>query len=260
MKRRKQLRPLVLLSPCRDRRGVEFEDESISLSNRYPNAVVAAGGVPLVLPRSTDRHLIADLVRRSDGILMTGGDDIQPALYAKKISRKLKGKLGPTDPLRDLVELLLIDEVFAQRKPLLAICRGCQMLNVALGGTLCLDIPTQKRGALAHDQSNRKDRIVHQVALTNGSLLAKLAGTKTIGVNSSHHQAVERIAPPLRATACGADGIIEALELRENKRNMLPYLLGVQFHPERLFERHALFLNLFQDFIGACQSNRGKKL
>src|SRR5258706_1458910 len=206
MKRREKIRPLILLSPSRDGRGVEFEDESISLSNRYPNAIAAAGGVPLILPRAADGNLIADLVGRSDGILLTGGDDVQPELYAGTIPPRWQGRWGPTDPLRDLVELMLLDEIFRQRKPLLAICRGCQILNVALGGTLWIDIATEKPAALKHDQSDRKDRIVHEVALTNGSLLAKLAGTKTIGVNSSHHQAVARVAAPLRATGASADG------------------------------------------------------
>src|SRR5947208_6721523 len=133
--------------------------------------------------------------------MMTGGEYLQPTLYANHLTPRLRRTLGPADPGRDLMELLLIGEVFRQHRPLLAICRGQQVLNVALGGTLIVDIATQVPGALNHLRLDRKDKIVHKVALTPGSILNKISGKQTLGVNSSHHQAVGRLARPLRATA-----------------------------------------------------------
>jgi putative glutamine amidotransferase len=186
--------------------------------------------------------------------MLTGGDDIQPRLYTPRLSPRLKKTVSPADPARDLSELVLIQEVFRQRKPLLAICRGHQILNVALGGTLIVDIPKQRPEALNHKRMDRKDKIVHDVRLEPDSLLAQIFGRPVLGVNSTHHQAVAQVARPFRVTAVSADGIIEALELRRADRSMLPYLLSVQFHPERLVNGYPEFLELFRSFAEACAS------
>ena len=141
--------PLILISPSIESEGVEFRDRSISLSEAYPRAVAHAGGIPLALPVGTSRELMAECVRRADGILLTGGDDIEPGLYGNGLPAKLRRTVEttPDGGERDLRELILVDEVFRQRKPLMAICRGHQLLNVALGGTLVVDISTQRPGA-----------------------------------------------------------------------------------------------------------------
>ena len=149
-------------------------------------------------------------------------------------------------------------EIFRQRKPLLAICRGHQILNVALGGTLIVDIPTQVPKALNHSRTDKKDKIVHEVDVAGGSILAEVAADKSLGVNSSHHQAVAKIAKPLRITAVSIDGIVEGLELEAADRHLLPYLLAVQFHPERLCAQHVEHLKLFRSFIVACHRHRRK--
>jgi putative glutamine amidotransferase len=249
--------PLVLILPSTQRKGVEFSDASISLSNRYPQAILAAGGFPLIAPSTASKDLIAEYVRRSDGVMLTGGDDVQPELYSEKLPGQLARKLGPIEPERDVLELHVIDEVFRQRKSLLAICRGCQILNVALGGDLIVDIPTQVAGALNHRRMDSKGEKVHEVALTPQSLLATVTGERTLGVNSTHHQAVGRVAKALRATAKSPDGIIEALELKTS--GLLPYLLAVQFHPERLVDRHKEFLQIFRSFVWSCATASGKK-
>jgi len=249
--------PLILISPSTQRKGVEFSDTSISLSNRYTQAVVAAGGIPLIAPCTDSKELITELVRRSDGVLLTGGDDVQPEIYAPDLPQDLAKKVGDVEPERDVLELQLIDEVFRQKKPLLAICRGCQILNVALGGDLIVDIPTQISGALNHRRMDAKGDKVHEVALTPDSLLAKVTGEQNLGVNSTHHQAVGRVAKPLRATARSSDGIIEALELKTP--GLLPYLLAVQFHPERLVDRYKEFLQIFRSFVWSCATASGKK-
>src|SRR5438105_4394609 len=125
--------PLILISPSSQNRGAEFSDASLSLSNRYPEAILAGGGLPWVMPCVPLPELAAESVRRCDGVLLTGGNDVQPKLYGPELSAQLKKTIGPADPERDSLELLLINEVFRQRKPLLAICRGQQILNVALG-------------------------------------------------------------------------------------------------------------------------------
>jgi putative glutamine amidotransferase len=245
--------PLILISASTESKGVEFADTSLSLSLNYPLAIKAGGGAPWVVPCLLDREFVVESVRRCDGVLLTGGDDIEPRLYAGPLPAPLLRTVHPADPTRDLFELMLIDEVFRQRKPLLAICRGHQMLNVALGGTLLVDIESQQRGVMNHARMDKKNQIVHEVQADSGSLLAKACGRTRFGVNSSHHQSVEKVAKPLRATAVSGDGIIEGLELGPADRHLLPYLLAVQFHPERLFGRHEEHLGLFRSFAGACK-------
>ncbi|HXI72922.1 MAG TPA: gamma-glutamyl-gamma-aminobutyrate hydrolase family protein [Verrucomicrobiae bacterium] len=246
--------PLILVSPSIEKRGVEFNDLSVSLSFKYEHSILQAGGIPFILPTTNDRVLLADIVRRMDGVVLTGGDDINPALYAKKLPRTVRATIEqtPDGGGRDLRELMLIDEIFRQRKPLLAICRGHQMLNIALGGALIADIRRQVPGALNHQRLDRAGKIVHEAALTAGSLLAKITGKQVMGVNSSHHQAVMQPAEPLVATACSRDGIVEAMELKPEAARRMPYLLAVQFHPERLTEQHADHRAIFRSFTQAC--------
>ncbi|HVY69553.1 MAG TPA: gamma-glutamyl-gamma-aminobutyrate hydrolase family protein [Verrucomicrobiae bacterium] len=244
--------PLILISPSVEQKGVEFEDTSLSLSNRYPESVVAGGGLPWVMPCLPDKQLIAECVSRCDGVMLTGGDDLQPGLYAPDMPEHLRKTIGQTSPERDLLETLILDEVFRQHKPLLAICRGHQLLNVTLGGKLIVDIPTERPGALGHSRLDMKDKVVHDTTLAPDSRLAAVLGKTTLGVNSSHHQAVATIAPPLRVTATSPDGIIEAAELKPSESGLLPYLVSVQFHPERMIRNFPEYLPLFRDFVQAC--------
>jgi len=251
-------RPVILITPSTASKGAEFSDASISLSNRYADAVIAAGGLPLIFPATTSRWVITEAVQRCDGVLLTGADDIAPKLYAKDLPEELARKVGPLEPDRDQWETDLIADVFEQQKPLFGICRGHQMLNVALGGTLVVDIPTQMTGALNHRRMDRKMEPVHDVKIAPDSLLAKVTGRQTLGVNSTHHQAIGTVAPALRVVAESSDGVIEAVELKEPQR--LPFLLSVQFHPERLIDSNALFLQLFSSFVAACERRRQTNL
>lgn len=250
--------PLILISASTQKAGAEFGDCSVSLSNRYSLAIAAAGGVPWIVPNIPSPELAAEAVRRSDGVMLTGGDDLQPALYADRLAPKLRQTVGPPEPERDLFELQVIEEVFRRRKPLLAICRGLQILNVALGGTLLVDIPSQVPGALDHRRLDRKDQMVHDVALTPGSLLARITGRTKLGVNSSHHQGAGRIAAALKVVARSADGVVEGLELRPGALEQMPFLLAVQFHPERLSARHREHRVLFESFVAACAAMAAK--
>jgi putative glutamine amidotransferase len=251
-------RPVILITPSTEHKGAEFADSSISLSNRYTDAVIAAGGLPQIFPATTSLSVVAEAVQRCDGVLMSGGDDIDPKLYAPDIPAELKKKAGPFEPERDDWEKKLIAEIFAQHKPLFGICRGHQMLNVVLGGTLVVDIPTQLPNTLNHRQMDRKMEQVHEVKVVPGTLLASLAKQESFGVNSTHHQAVDRIAPQLRAVATSPDGVVEAMELKDPGAG--PFLLTVQFHPERLIDRSPVFLQLFSGFVEACARWREKKI
>jgi len=241
------------MSGSTDDKGAEFVDYSLSLSMNYPLAIRAGGGLPWLLPCQPDRGLVAAGVARCDGVVLTGGEDVDPKLYTRKLPARVARKVHRAHPERDSFELMLIEEVLRQRKPLLCICRGHQILNVALGGTLFADILLQLPRALNHCRTDRKDQVVHTVKCEAGSMIATVAGGAPLWVNSSHHQAVAQLAKPLRATAVSQDGIIEGMELGPGAKGLLPFLLAVQFHPERLFMRHAEHLELFRKFVRACR-------
>ena len=249
-----EIKPLILVSPSIEQRGVEFHDLSASLSVKYDLAVLQAGGIPVTVPATTDRRVLAECVRRVEGVLLTGGDDINFQLYDHKLPAKIKKTVAPTPDggARDLRELILIEETFRQRKPLLAICRGHQLLNIAFGGKLVADIRQQVPGALNHQRLDSACELVHGATLTPGSFLAKIVGRCSLRVNSSHHQAVRVVADPFIATAVSADGIVEAMELKPEMAPGLPFMLSVQFHPERLTPRYAAHRAIFNAFVAAC--------
>jgi putative glutamine amidotransferase len=248
--------PIILISPSTDDKGSEFSDYSIGLSMNYPLAISAAGGMPWILPCQPDAGYVREAVRQASGILLTGGDDVDPKLYADRLPAKIARTVQRAHAARDSFEMLLVREVFRQKKALLCICRGHQILNVTLGGSLFADIPLQIPMAIEHNRTDLKDRVVHEVECVPGSLMARIAGGGRLGVNSSHHQAVARMAHGLRATAISSDGVVEGMELAAVAKGSLPYLLAVQFHPERLFVRHAEHLELFRTFVRACRRKR----
>jgi gamma-glutamyl-gamma-aminobutyrate hydrolase PuuD len=255
--------PLILVTPSTERKGVEFCDTSSSVSYRYEHAILQAGGIPVVAPMTTDCAALAEVVRRVDGVLFTGGDDINPSLYANKVPPEVMKTvtMPPEGESRDLRELILIEEVFQQGKPALAICRGFQMLNVAFGRELILDIPSQMPRAVAHARKAKSgEELTHEVPLTAGSLLSRITGRKTLRVNSSHHQGVLEPAEPFAAVARTEDGIVEAMELKPDGANgspASPFFLAVQFHPERLV-RHPEHRAIFSGFVRACAGDSHK--
>jgi putative glutamine amidotransferase len=241
--------PTILIAPGTTTAGAEFDDYSISVSDRYLKAVIEAGGLPTVAACTPTENLIAEMVGRVEGVLLSGGADISPKLYLESITDELQRTCGKPDPIRDSFETMLIHETLRQRKPLLAICRGYQMVNIALGGTLIVDLPTQAPSEITHSRMDLTNDVVHPIQIHDGSLLGSILEAKEIGVNSSHHQAVGKLAPGLKVTAKAPDGVVEAIEFCERQSS---FFLGVQFHPERLTDCLPKFKNIFKSFIAAC--------
>lgn len=212
----------------------------------YVAAVIAAGGVPLILPPSLPPTTAAPLTKMLDGVLLSGGADLDPGRYGAAPHPKL----GVVEPDRDAFDLAIIGAARARGLPLLAICRGMQAVNVALGGTLWQDLPSERPGDVLHDGEWPRTQRVHPVALTPGSVVARALGTDRCAVNSVHHQGVRTLAPGLAATGHAPDGLIEAIEATDG-----PWLAGVQWHPETFHaDPSAPDLGIFRAFVRAAGS------
>ncbi len=196
----------------------------------YFDAVHAAGGLPVIIPPIVDESYVDEQLARIDGLVLVGGDDIHPAAYAQETHPSCK----LLRPRRNEFDLLLARRALEQgpRLPILGICCGCQLLNVSLGGDLIQDIPDLVAGAIAHQVPPGSDAlsVAHPVRVEPGSRLASIVGT-AVEANSSHHQSIGRLGSGLRTVAWAPDGVIEAVEGEEAADR---FLLGVQWHPERL--------------------------
>lgn len=242
--------PRILLTGCFEARGAEFGDASISLSNPYARAIAEAGGVPLVLPFAGRNELVHEYVELADGIVLTGGEDIFPELYAEKVDLRSAQRLRPGDLERDRLEIDLAKAAIEAGKPLLGICRGHQLLNVALGGTLVVDVETELPDAICHRDPALSCALTHELIVESGTLAAELLGGNPV-VNTSHHQAVLEPADGLRATARTSDGIVEIMESEESAA----FLLSVQFHPERFRKQNPAYLEIFRRFVAASRES-----
>lgn len=192
----------------------------------YVRALEAAGLAPVVVPPLADPDVAASIVAATAGLLLTGGEDVDPARYGAAPHPAL----GSVNMLRDATELALVEAARAAGCPVLAICRGIQLLNVALGGTLVQDLPSERPSEVAHDPGAGRAARTHEVRLVEGSRLARAAGSTRIVANSLHHQAVDRVAPGLVVTGAAPDGVIEGVETPDDGW----WVLGVQWHPEEL--------------------------
>ena len=243
-----------------------------SLKTTYIDAVRLAGGIPVLIPLLRDSLAMDALVRRLDGVILSGGEDIDPLYFGEE---HLPG-LGEVNAPRDTADVLLIRIALRQDKPLLGICRGEQVINVVLGGTLYQDIPSQiPSSKLKHRQSEPSTVATQTVSIEPGSRLAGILGVTEIGVNSHHHQAVKDLAPGLVVTARATDGIVEAYEslpgwiyVEAGDKGALKQgpssqdtaeqgsrILAVQFHPEAFTQAgDPTFLKIFQDLIARAQT------
>ncbi|MGH7627614.1 MAG: gamma-glutamyl-gamma-aminobutyrate hydrolase family protein [Gemmatimonadaceae bacterium] len=217
------------------------------MSQRYVLALAEAGGVPQLVPLLCDDPATLRLIyERLDGLLLPGGVDIDPSAYGAARS----SLCGRTDPDRDRTELMLTRWAMAERKPVLGICRGVQLINVAAGGTLYQDIAAEHTGAIKHDyfpngEQNPRNQLVHEVELTAGSRLEDILTVSGTRVNSMHHQGIRDLAPDLVAAARAPDGVIEALESPDDA-----FVFGVQWHPEDLTDTDRHMRRLFERLLG----------
>lgn len=209
----------------------------------YVNAVIRAGGVPVVIPVTDDKELLSAILERIDAVIMTGGEDIDPL---KWYGEQPIPQLGEVAPKRDAFDIALIRLAVAKGLPLLGICRGEQLLNVAFGGTLYQDLPSQyKAYSVNHRQKAPGQYGTHSVYIDKESLLYKVIGLDSVSVNTFHHQAVKDLAPGFKVTARSKDGVVEAIEKTGSTR-----VYGVQFHPE-IFTSNGIdtFIGIFRNLV-----------
>jgi putative glutamine amidotransferase len=198
----------------------------VRLNSTYVTSLESAGLVPVIVPPLRNDDAARAIVSRVDGVVLTGGEDVEPALYGQPRAEKC----GVPNEARDRTEIALIRAARELGKPVLAICRGPQVLNVALGGTLIQDIPSEVPGALEHNPQDERAARVHDVTIDEGSLIARAIGATSITVNSLHHQSIRAVAPGLRITARAPDGVVEGVESDSDDW----WVMAVQWHPEEM--------------------------
>ncbi len=225
------------------------------MSARYFEALTWAGAIPWMVPLLHDEDALRAMYDRLDGLFLAGGVDVDPATYGvEKIPA-----CGRTDPDRDRVEILLTRWALADGKPVLGVCRGLQVMNVAQGGTLYQDCETELPRSIKHDylptQGYERGFRAHPVRLAEASLMRELFGTAEASVNSMHHQGVRELGLGLRASAWAADGLVEAVEGEGDA-----WFVGVQWHPEALIENCYGTRMLLRAFVDACSTRREEAL
>ena len=231
-------RPIIGLMPLYDP-----EKDSYWMLPGYLQGVEEAGGIPVILPPRAEAEDLDSLLDLLDGVLLTGGQDVDPKLYGQAPAEEL----GPLCPERDRLELRLLRRALIMDLPILGICRGIQLVNVALDGTLWQDLPTERPSGVAHRFNDPDTPIAHRVRLVPGTPIAELLKTDELGVNSHHHQAIRTLAPALREMARSEDGLIEAV-YHPDKR----FLWAVQWHPEMSLDSSSSRA-IFAAFVSACR-------
>ncbi|MEA1961302.1 MAG: gamma-glutamyl-gamma-aminobutyrate hydrolase family protein [Bacillota bacterium] len=211
----------------------EEKENKFSLREDYVLSIFRTGGVPVLLPPVEDDVLVERYYLLCDGFLLSGGGDLDPIYWGEQA----EPMLGEINPLRDRFEMVLAKRLLRGQKPVLGICRGCQLINVAAGGSVIQHI----QSAQSHDQKAPRYYPFHDIVIESGNILSNITGTECIRVNSFHHQAVGEPGKGFRVSARSRDGVIEAVEGESG------WLLGVQWHPECMRDVHAL--NLFKAFI-----------
>ena len=230
--------PIIGITTNQAKNG--YGQPTIMLMQSYVNAVMQAGGVPVLIPSLIAEDGWDAVYSRLDGILFSGGGDIGLEFSPGEPHPRI----DDVDLARDSIELKLVQAASTDGKPFLGICRGCQVMNVALGGTLYTHIPDQLPNALDHSYpGNMRTVLVHEVKIEEGTRIAEIFGEPIIKVNSLHHQGLKDIAPALRVAGQAPDGLVEAIELPDH-----PFGLAVQWHPEWLTDQETT-RNLFRKFV-----------
>ncbi|MFN8447422.1 MAG: gamma-glutamyl-gamma-aminobutyrate hydrolase family protein [Anaerolineae bacterium] len=239
------MRPLIGITTA------EFEDHGKPYHRSYARnawAIKDAGGLPVYIPTGLDETTLRDLYERVDAVLLPGGPDVDPAYYGEE--RHPATKI--IDDARDTLELTLARWTYEDDRPLFGICRGHQVINVAFGGTLVQDIPSEVVTELPHETPDTLPRstIRHEVTLDPDSRIASILGRTHVAVNSLHHQSVERPAPGVTISGYSPDGIVEALEAPDKR-----FILSVQWHPEDLYGGDEAMRRLFESFVEAARES-----
>ncbi len=222
---------------------VDEKKESYWMLPGYLKALEEAGAIPLVLPLTEDEEILNQIINDIDGLLLTGGHDISPSIYNEEVYENA----GVACVERDTSEILLIRKAIEKNMPLLGICRGIQLLNAVLGGTLYQDLPSQYNSEISHQMTKPYDRAVHNVTILPETLLSEIIPSGEIGVNSYHHQAIKDLASSLKVAAISEDKLVEAVYIPTQK-----FALAVQWHPEFSYKVDAHSMNIFKAFAQAC--------
>ncbi|MBR4172207.1 MAG: gamma-glutamyl-gamma-aminobutyrate hydrolase family protein [Kiritimatiellae bacterium] len=223
--------------------------ENVTCKNTYSHAIYAAGGIPFVLPATTNAEEVARILGKVDALVLCGGEDVAPARYKTAPAPKLEA----VNLKRDAWEYALLDEAVKHRLPVVGTCRGLQIINVYFGGTLWQDLPTERKSNVKHRHTGDGKYVTHPIAMEPGSRISSLFdGATNAVVNSRHHQAVKDLAPGFRITARATDGVVEAIE-----SETLP-IAAVQFHPEVHFSRYGQreFLAFFRRILDWAGESR----
>lgn len=233
----KSRKPIIGITP-----GYDYDKKMLYVKKGYFEGINEAGGLAVILPVTESKELIREISEMCDGILVTGGPDIDARHFGEN-NHEFNGEISP---VRDIIELNVIRDAFSMNKPILAICRGIQVLNVAFGGTLYQDIKEQYKSdyVIKHSQSAPKWYPTHDVLIEKGSKLMEIFETGTLGVNSFHHQSIKDAANDFIVSGRSPDGIIEAIE-HKNKS----FIIGVQWHPELMWRKNPEFLKLFKELV-----------
>lgn len=224
------------------------------MSQRYVRTLTASGAIPWLIPLLDDPDTLREIYDRVDGIFLPGGVDVDPLSYNEEKS----DACGRVDPDRDRTEIMLADWAMKDRKPILAVCRGAQILSVAAGGTLYQDLGSEYPDAIKHDYwpkigARTRQDLAHPVNVVANTRLNKVLGSDVVQVNSMHHQGIKQLAPTLIANAFAPDGLIEGVESNDDN-----FVLGVQWHPEDLADLDPNMRRLFDAFIEAAGSYHDK--
>ncbi|MFA9458139.1 gamma-glutamyl-gamma-aminobutyrate hydrolase family protein [Halalkalibacter sp. AB-rgal2] len=221
---------------------------SYHIHEKCVRSVIQAGGVPVMIPNGSS-ELIEVWGNVCDGIILSGGEDIDPYSFHAHPSPKVE----ETSPKRDETEIGLVRCALEKNKPILGLCRGMTMINVALGGTVIQDIEAQHANAINHNQQTVRSEPTHLIEIDERSRLFQMIGNQTYRVNSMHHQAIDKLAAGLRVVAVAPDGMIEAVE---GMNEAAPLIMGVQWHPEEMASEESAMQRLFKMFITECEHHK----
>ncbi|GIO05470.1 gamma-glutamyl-gamma-aminobutyrate hydrolase [Brevibacillus reuszeri] len=223
-----------------------------TVSRNYIDSIYAAGGLPVNIPIISNESNYEDYIDMLDGLLFTGGNDIAPYYFGENPVRELNSMSS----IRDEYEFSLFKAAYEKNMPIFGICRGIQLINVAMDGSLYQDIYSQCPGTLGHSpEHTASDEFYHAVQIKVDTQLYEIFGEERIFTNSFHHQSIKQLGNNLIATAYSEDGIVEAIESTEDR-----FLLGVQWHPECMTKRHPMFLKLFRAFVEASIQYKQKEV